>query len=56
MLLQLQEIQEHLVFVKVTSFRSLSHSMLKNKCINFLYLFSGALYDKCSVPLAELKN
>jgi hypothetical protein len=44
----------------MTSYRFLSHSVLKNWCMNFIYLFSGTLYvmfklKKRDLPFAGIE-
>jgi hypothetical protein len=45
----MKKLKNHLVIVKMTSFWSSYYLILQNYRLKFLYLFSGALYDKYKV-------
>jgi hypothetical protein len=45
-LLMIVKLKEHSIIIKMTSYSSFSVSILQNNCIKFIYLYSGALYNK----------
>jgi hypothetical protein len=46
------------LFLKMTSFRKLSHLMLQNGCVKFVHLFSGDKWElkTCSLPFQRFRD